>query len=250
MRWDEVTGTVGVFRGPSGIYTNGNTVDLQGRMVSCEHGRRQVTRIEHDGTTTVLADNFEGKRFNSPNDVVVKSDGSIWFTDPAYGIESDYEGFRSEPEIGGSHVYRIDPGNGNCTIVADDFKQPNGLAFSVDERCLYIVDSGYTHAPDGPRHIRQFEVGENGRLSGGDVFSECVDGIYDGLRLDEDGRIWVGAGDGVHCHLADGALAGKIKVPERVANLCFGGPRRNRLFLAATSSLYTVLLPVKGAKTF
>lgn len=250
MRWDEMAGATGVFRRPGGSYTNGNTIDRQGRMVSCEHGGRRVTRIEHDGTVTVLADNYHGKRLNSPNDVVVKSDGSIWFTDPTYGIDSDYEGYTSDHEIGGSHVYRIDPSTGECQIVADDFRQPNGLAFSPDEKRLYIADSGVTHDPDGPRHIREFTVGDDGSLSGGGVLAECDNGLYDGFRLDETGRIWTSAADGVHCLMPDGTLIGKVNVPERVSNVCFGGPKRNRLFITATRSLYSILLPVKGAKTF
>lgn len=249
LRWDETTGEVGVFRQPAG-YTNGHTVDRAGRLVSCEHGNRRVTRTEHDGSITVIADRFEGKRFNSPNDVVVKSDGSIWFTDPAYGIDSDYEGHRAESEIGACHVYRVDPHSGTCRIVADDFVRPNGLAFSPDERRLYIADTGASHVPDGPRHIRAFDVGEDGTLSGGDVFAVCSVGSFDGFRLDEDGRIWTSAGDGVHCYDPDGALIGKIRVPEPVANVVFGGPKRNRLFICATTSLYAIMLPVNGARTF
>ena len=195
LRWDEPTGNVGVFRAPAG-YTNGNTVDRQGRLVSCEHGARRVTRTEHDGSITVIADRYEGKRFNSPNDVVVKSDGSIWFTDPAYGIDSDYEGHRAESEIGACHVYRVEPDGGDCRIVADDFVRPNGLAFSPDERRLYISDTGASHVDDGPRHIRVFDVGDDSTLSGGDVFATCADGLFDGFRLDTEGRIWTSAGAG------------------------------------------------------
>src|SRR3954453_12231886 len=168
LRWDEPTGSVGVFRQPAGN-TNGHTVDGQGRLVSCEQGGRRVTRTEHDGSITVIADRHDGKRFNSPNDVVVKSDGSIWFTDPAYGIDSDYEGIRADSEIGARHVYRAAPDGGDCEIVADAFVRPNGLAFSPDERRLYISDTGASHVDDGPRHIRAFDVDERGGLSGGDV---------------------------------------------------------------------------------
>ncbi len=249
LRWDETTGTVGVFRQPAGN-SNGNTVDRAGRLVSCEHGNRRVTRTEHDGSITILADRFEGKRFNSPNDVVVRSDGSVWFTDPAYGIESDYEGNRGESEIGACHVYRIDPGTGACHIVADDFDRPNGLAFSPDERLLYISDTGAHREPDGPPHIRVCEVGENGKLSNGEVFARCTVGAFDGFRLDDAGRIWTSAGDGVHCYDPDGTLIGKVLVPEPVANVVFGGAKRNRLFICATTSLYAVMLPVNGAATF
>ena len=245
LRWDESTCLTGVFRQPAG-YTNGNTVDRQGRLVSCEHGGRRVSRTEHDGSVTTIADRYEGKRFNSPNDVVVKADDSVWFTDPAYGIDSDYEGHRAESEIGACHVYRVDPASGDCRIVADDFVRPNGLAFSPDERRLYVSDTG------GPetRHMRVFDVSDDGKLSGGDVFATCTVGAFDGFRLDDAGRIWTSAGDGVHCYDPDGTLIGKVRVPERVANVVFGGPKRNRLFICATSSLYAVLLPVNGAKTF
>ena len=249
LRWDEATGTVGVFRASSS-YSNGNTVDRQGRLVTCEHGARRVTRTEHDGSITVIADRHEGRRFNSPNDVVVKADGSVWFSDPAYGIDTDYEGHRAEPEIDGCHVYRVDAASGDCRIVADDFVRPNGLAFSPDERRLYISDTGASHVPDGPRHIRVFDVTGAGALSGGDVLATCTAGAFDGLRIDEDGRIWTSAGDGVHCYDPDGTLLGKVLVPETVANVVFGGAKRNRLFICATTSLYSVWLPVNGVRTF
>jgi gluconolactonase len=249
MRFDETSNTVSVFRSPSG-YANGNTVDRQGRLVTCEHGNRRVTRTEHDGSITVIASHHDGKRFNSPNDVVVKLDGSIWFTDPAYGIDSDYEGHKAESEIGACHVYRVDPQSGAVSIVADDFVRPNGLAFSPDEKILYVVDTGATHVDDGPRHIRAFNVSDDGSLSGGDVFATCTGGLFDGFRLDEAGRIWTSAGDGVHCYETDGTLIGKILVPEGVANVVFGGVKRNRLYICATTSLYAIMLPVNGAKTF
>ena len=249
LRFDEATGATGVFRAPAG-YSNGNTVDREGRLVSCEHGNRRVTRTEHDGSITVIADRFEGKRFNSPNDVVVRSDGSIWFTDPAYGIDSDYEGHKAESEIGACHVYRVDPRSGAIRIVADDFVRPNGLAFSPDERLLYIADTGVSHMKDGPKHIRVFRVADDGKLSGGEVFADCTNAVFDGFRLDTEGRIWSSAGDGVHCLEPDGTLIGKVLVPERVANVVFGGPKRNRLFICATTALYAVLVAVNGAKTF
>jgi gluconolactonase len=249
LRWDETTGSVGVFRHPAG-YSNGNTVDRHGRLVSCEHGNRRVSRTEYDGSITVIADRYEGKRFNSPNDVVVKSDGSIWFTDPAYGIETDYEGHKSPSEIGACHVYRVDPASGQVRIVADDFVRPNGLAFSPDEKQLYIADTGSTHMPDGPRHIRVFDVADNGKLTGGKVFATCTAGFFDGFRFDDEGRIWSSAADGVHCYVPDGTLIGKVRVPEVVANVVFGGAKRNRLFICGTTSLYSVMLPVNGAKTF
>ena len=243
LRFDEQSEAVSIFRQPAD-YTNGNTVDRQGRLVSCQQGPRRVVRTEHDGSITVLADRFEGKRFNSPNDVVVKSDDSIWFTDPSYGIDSDYEGFQAPSELGERRVYRIDPRSGAVRVVADGFAQPNGLAFSVDEKRLYIVDSG-----KGRGIMRVFDV-QGAELQGGDVFIECADGIYDGLRIDANDRIWTSAGEAVHCHERDGTLLGRIVLAERVANLCFGGPKRNRLYITATSSLYSVLLAVSGAKTF
>jgi len=245
LRWDETTGTVGVFRHPAG-YTNGHTVDREGRLVSCEHGNRRVTRTEHDGSITVIADRFEGKRFNSPNDVVVRSDGSVWFTDPPYGIESDYEGHKSDPEIGGNYVYRADPATGEVRVVADDFDRPNGLAFSPDETRLFITDTG----PNAPRHMRVFDVTEDGTLTNGRVFAEATVGGFDGFRFDDQGNIWTSAADGIHCIHPDGTLLGKVLVPEGVANCVFGGAKRNRLFIAATTSLYSIMLAVNGAKTF
>ncbi len=250
MRWDETTGNVGIFRQCERRYTNGNSVDRTGRLVSCEHGTRSITRTEHDGTVTVLADRFEGKRFNSPNDLVVRSDGTIWFTDPAYGIDSDYEGFAADPELDGDFVFCLDPATGDLAKVADDFVRPNGLAFSPDEKRLFIVDSGGTTVVGGPRHLRVFDVDEGGKLTGGAVFAECTSGVFDGFRFDTRGRIWTSAADGVHCLNADGELIGKVLVPERVSNLVFGGLKRNRMFITGTSSVYSVMLPVNGAKTF
>lgn len=249
LRYDETSNAVGVFRNPSN-YSNGNTVDRQGRLVTCEHGLRRVTRTEHDGSITVIADRYQGKRFNSPNDVVVKSDGSIWFTDPTYGIDSDYEGHKALSEIGACHVYRVDPQTGTISIAADDFVRPNGLAFSPDEARLYVSDTGASHVENGPRHIRVFNVHDDGRLTGGGVFATCTSGAFDGFRLDEAGRVWTSAGDGVHCYESDGTLIGKILVPEQVANVVFGGRKRNRLYICATTSLYAIMLPVNGAKTF
>jgi gluconolactonase len=246
LRWDEPTGHVGVFRSPAG-YTNGHTVDREGRLVSCSHGARRVERTEHDGSITTIADRYDGKRLNSPNDVVVSSDGAVWFSDPTYGIDSDYEGFAAESEIGASHVYRVDAQTGACVIAADDFVKPNGLALSPDERRLYVSDTGMTHVADGPRHIRAFDIGDDGALSGGEVFATCTEGIFDGFRFDADGRLWTSAGDGVHCYDPDGTLLGKVLIPESVANVVFGGPKRNRLFICATTSLYSVMLGVSGA---
>jgi gluconolactonase len=247
LRWDETDGSVSVFRQPS-MNSNGHTVDREGRLVSCEHRGRCVARTGFDGRREVLAERFDGKRFNSPNDVVVKSDGSIWFTDPSFGIDSDYEGDAAESEIGASNVYRIDPDSGRVSVVASDFVQPNGLAFSPDESLLYIVDTGLTHRADGPHHVRRFEVTGHGQaLTGGAVFATCPAGLYDGLRVDAHGNLWLSAGDGVHCHAPDGTLLGKIRVPETVANVCFGGPKLNRLFICGTTSLYAVYLNTRAA---
>jgi len=247
LRWDETDGSVSVFRQPS-QNSNGHTVDREGRLVSCEHRSRSVTRTEVDGSRTVLADRYEGKRFNSPNDVVVKSDGSIWFSDPSYGIDSDYEGDAAKSEIGACHVYRIDPSTGRVAIAASDFVQPNGLAFSPDESLLYVADTGATHRPDGPHHVRRFRVGPDGRtLSGGEVLAECPVGLFDGFRVDVHGNLWMSSGDGVRCHASDGTLLGRVVIPESVANVCFGGPKLNRLFVCGTTSLYSVFLNTRAA---
>ena len=246
MRWDEASGHISVFRSPS-QNANGNTLDRQGRLVTCEQLTRRVTRTEHDGSITVLADRIEGKRFNSPNDVIVASDGAIWFTDPTYGIDSDYEGRRAESEIGRSRLYRVDPSDASVRVVGDDFIQPNGLAFSPDERRIYVSDTGRTHVAGGPAHIRAFDV-HAAKLTGGDVFAECPSGLFDGLRLDEAGNVWTSAGDGVHCYAPNGTLIGIVHVPDPVANVCFGGPARNRLLVCATGSVYAVYVLTNGIK--
>jgi gluconolactonase len=252
LRWSpdpvgsESLGQASVFRAPSN-FANGHTRDRQGRLVSCEHGTRRVTRTEIDGSITVIADSYRGRRLNSPNDVVVSSDGAIWFTDPTYGILSDYEGFRAEPEQATRNVYRVDPASGEIAAVVTDFGQPNGLCFSPDERRLYVADSAGSHDPSAPRHIRAFDV-DGARLTGGAPFAVIDRGIPDGIRTDTAGNLWSSAGDGVHCFApGDGQRLGKVLVPEVVANLCFGGPRRNRMFIAATTSLYAVYLTVTGA---
>ena len=237
---------VSVFRDPSN-FANGNTRDREGRLITCEHGGRRVTRTEYDGSITVLADRYQGKRLNSPNDVVVKSDGSIWFTDPTYGIRSDYEGRKAEAEQASRNVFRLDPASGELTSVVDDFGQPNGLAFSPDETRLYVADSAVSHDPGAEPIIRVFDVVEGKRLTNGRVFCRLDAGLPDGFRLDTEGNLWTSAGDGVHCFAPDGTLLGKILVPQTVANLTFGGPRKNRLFITATKSLYAVYVDVSGA---
>ncbi len=243
MRWDETSGQTSVFRQPAG-YTNGHTVDRQGRLVSCEHGGRRVTRTEHDGSITILADAYDGKKLNSPNDVVVKSDGSIWFTDPAYGIDSDYEGHKGENEIGGCYVFLIDPDSGEIEAVITDLIRPNGIAFSPDESLLYVADTGASR----PKPMYVYDIDASDRPVNGRLFATCTSGGFDGFRLDTEGRIWTSAGDGVHCYDPDGTLLGKVLVPEVVANVEWGGAKLNRLFICGTSSLYSVLLPVNGDK--
>ena len=249
LRYDEADGHVGVFRQPANN-SNGNTVDRQGRLVSCEHLGRRVSRTEFDGSITTIADRWQGKRLNSPNDVVVKSDGSIWFTDPTYGIDSDYEGDKADSEIGASYVFRVDPATGAVEAVIMDMVKPNGIAFSLDETKLYVVDTGRTHGPQNPAHIRVFDISAGNQVSGGRVFTNCTAGLFDGFRLDDAGRIWTSAQDGIHCYDPDGTLIGKVLVPEVVSNCVFGGAKRNVLYICGTTSLYAVRLMVNGAKTF
>ncbi|MCM2475402.1 SMP-30/gluconolactonase/LRE family protein [Rhizobium sp. CG5] len=238
LRFNECDGAVSVFEAPSG-FANGHTLDRQGRVISCEHLTRRVTRREHDGHLTVLADSYDGKRLNSPNDVVEASDGSVWFTDPTYGISTEYEGARLDSEIGSRNVYRIDP-SGAVSVVLSDLVQPNGLAFSWDEKILYVADSG-----SKPSRLLAYTV-SGGKLSAGRLIAEAPRGIFDGFRIDRHGHIWTSAADGVHCLTADGDLLGKIRIPAAVANLTFGGPARNRLYICATRALYAVYLNVTG----
>jgi gluconolactonase len=245
LRWDEETGTVGVFRKPSNN-ANGNTRDRQGRLVTCEHDTRRVTRTEYDGSVTVLCDHFEGKRLNSPNDVVVKSDGSIWFTDPPFGILGNYEGHLAEQELG-QHVYRIDGQTGHVTVVADDIPGPNGLAFSPDERLLYIVASRAE-----PRDIRAYGVVDGIKLARPRTLIDSHGGTPDGFRVDVDGNLWCGWGmgeaalDGVRIFNPHGVPIGHIALPERCANVCFGGRYNNRLFMAASHGLYSLYVNTRG----
>jgi gluconolactonase len=245
MRWDEETGAVSVFRKPSS-YANGNTRDRQGRLVTCEHDTRRVTRTEYDGSVTVVLDRFDGKPLNSPNDVVVKSDDSVWFTDPPFGILSNYEGHVAPVELP-TNVYRVDR-QGAATVVAGDIPRPNGLAFSPDESRLYVVVSGAM-----PREIRVFDMVDGGtRLANGRVLIDCGTGIPDGFRCDTDGNLWCGWGggegqDGVAVFNPEGKLIGRVLLPERTANLCFGGGKRNRLFLASSQSIYSLYVNARGA---
>jgi gluconolactonase len=243
LRW-KPDGQVGVFRADS-HFANGNTRDRQGRLVTCEHGMRRVTRTEADGSITVIADSFQGKRLNSPNDVVVKSDGSIWFTDPDYGLRQNLPGTPREQER--DNVFRVDPASGRLDMVADDFVKPNGLVFSPDEKTLYIADSAVSDGPGLPSHIRAFRVGENGRLSGGEVFVTTV-GIPDGLRVDMEGNVWTSAGPGVNVYTPAGELLGRIPFPHDVTNLTFGGPGRRQLFVTAGPQLHVMETNASGAQ--
>jgi gluconolactonase len=251
LRWLDEDGHVSVMRRPSGN-SNGNTFDRQGRQISCEHANRRVVRYEHDGSLTVLAERWNGKPLNAPNDVVEHPDGGIWFTDPGYGSMGDYEGHKGALEIKEA-VYRVDPKTGALTLVTDALSKPNGLCFSPDHKLLYVADSG-----DGPTHgIQVFDVLDAQKLANRRSFTDMeyrgTKGVADGIRADVDGNIWAGAGwvgegyDGVHVFAPDGTRIGLIRLPEICANLCFGGPKRNRLFMAASRSLYAVYTGTRGA---
>ncbi|MBM3549602.1 MAG: SMP-30/gluconolactonase/LRE family protein [Alphaproteobacteria bacterium] len=244
MRWIEGVGAH-VWRFPANN-SNGNTRDREGRLVTCEHGARRVTRTEADGSITVLADRWKGQRLNSPNDVVVKSDGSIWFTDPPYGILTDYEGNKGKSEIGRCNVYRIDPRSGAVDVVIDDMVRPNGIAFDPKEEKLYVADTGNSDGEEGAPNIRVYDVSGK-RARNGRLFVKLSPGLADGFRFDTQGNLWTSAGDGVHCYTPKGDLVGKVLVPEVVANLCFGGPKRNRLYITATTSLYAIHIGGNGA---
>ena len=252
MRLLEDDNHLSVFRSPS-MNSNGNTVDRQGRLLTCEHAGRRVVRTEFDGGITVIADGYNGRKLNSPNDVVVASDDSIWFTDPSYGIGGNYEGLQAAQEQSTRNVYRVDARSGEVRVVIDDFTQPNGLAFSPDEQRLYVVDSGLTHG--GPAHIRVFDVDVgSGRLTNGKVFADgFAPGFTDGLRVDVEGNVWTSMGwadpgeDGVRCYAPNGDLIGKIHLPESCANLTFGGLLRNRLYMCASTSIYALYVNTQGA---
>jgi gluconolactonase len=243
LRWSEAG--VSVFRQPSN-FANGNTRDNEGRLVTCEHGTRRVSRTERDGRIVTVVDNYKGKRLNSPNDVVVRADGTIWFTDPTYGIQSDRQGYKAQSELDANYVFRFDPRSADLAIVADDFDQPNGIAFSPDESILYVADSGGGDHPGGPCHIRAFDVDADACLTNGRVFAEIDAGNPDGFRIDTDNNLYAAAFDGVHVFSPAGELLGKILVPETVANCAFGGPVNTRLFITASTSLYAIGLNARG----
>jgi gluconolactonase len=254
LRWLEDTGEVSVFRSPS-HYSNGNTRDKQGRLLTCEHRSRRVTRTELDGTLTILMDHYEGKRLNAPNDVAVHSNGGIWFSDPGYGILSNYEGGKAAFELP-ANVYRLDPETRQAKVAVGDMRRPNGVCFSPDEKKLYICDTGVTDGPQYPHHIRVYDVVDGERLANGHVFAEIGPGlaVADGIRCDSDGNVWAGTGwggedsNGVQVFAPDGTLIGRIHLPEICANLCFGGARHDRLFMAASTSLYSLYVGAQGAQ--
>jgi gluconolactonase len=248
MKWEEETGAVSVFRRPSN-FANGHTRDRQGRLITCEHGGRRVSRTEYDGTISVVAERYDGKRLNSPNDVVVQSDGSIWFSDPPFGLFGYYEGYRAEQELP-MNVYRVDGATGEMTVVESEVSRPNGLCFSPDESILYLVESGTT-----PRNVYAYDVIDGGsRLANRRKLIDVGSGTPDGMRCDVDGNLWMGWGmgsaelDGVAIFNPDGRLIGRIDLPERCANLCFGGTYRNRLFMAASRSVYALYVNTQGAR--
>ena len=253
LRWLEDTGEISVFRSPSN-YSNGNYRDREGRLLTCEHDSRRVTRTEHDGAITVLLNHFQGKRLNAPNDLTVHSDGAIWFTDPGYGIMSNYEGHKAPFELP-ANVYRLEPKTREVAVVASDMDKPNGICFSPDEKKLYIVDTGIPKNASDPHPIRVYDVEDGVRLKNGRMFVNMSPGLSDGIRCDVDGNVWSAAGwagdgfNGVHVFAPDGKLIGKIHLPETCANVCFGGEKKNRLFMAASQSLYALYVNTEGAQT-
>lgn len=247
LRWTEATREVTVDR-VDVEFTNGRTLDLQGRVVSCSHGRRAIERTEFDGTTTLLIDRFGAGRLNSPNDVVVASDGAIWFTDPPYGIIQPHEGHPGSPEYGGNFVFRYQPEFDRLTPVVVDVEEPNGLAFSPDETLLYVSDtSAALSTVGGNHHIRVYQVTDDWDCENGKVFAEISPGVPDGFRVDARGNVWTSSGDSVQIYAPDGTFIGKVPIPETVANLCFGGPLRDTLYIAATTSLYRLVTRTTGA---
>jgi gluconolactonase len=254
MRYSEDDGHLSVFRQPS-MNSNGNTIDREGRLITCEHGGRRVTRTELDGSITVVADKYNGKKLNAPNDVAVASNGTIWFTDPGYGIKGDYEGLKEPFEQEKRNVFRVDPKSGDIKVVVDDFVMPNGITFSPDEKKLYVIETGLTEGQGNPAWIRSFDVDvDSGKVSNSKVFAnDFAPGFTDGMRCDTDGNVWCSMGwadpkeDGARCYSPEGQLLGKIHIPETVANLTFGGQQRNRLYICGSTSLYACYTSARGA---
>jgi gluconolactonase len=246
LRYVEGQGT-SVFRSPSG-HANGSTRDREGRLVTCEHSGRRVVRTEPNGTLTVIADRYEGRRLNSPNDVVVKSDGTVWFTDPSYGIRDNWEGVVATREQPTCNIYRVDPATGEITIAASDCEMPNGLAFDLTESRLFVTDTSRSEHADGGHHVLVYDVVGDRALADRRTFAEINPGFPDGFRLDTEGFLWTSAGDGVQCFSPDGKLVGRILVPEVTTNLVFGGPRGDRLFITGLTSLWSVFVHRKGAE--
>ncbi|MBL4805667.1 MAG: SMP-30/gluconolactonase/LRE family protein [Rhodobacteraceae bacterium] len=247
LRWSADSG-VDTFRHDT-QKSNGNFRDRQGRLVTCLHDGRKVVRTEYDGSTTVIADSYQGKRLNSPNDVVVTSDGAIWFTDPNYGLMNNDGEIVIDQEQAGCFVFRVSADLSEITSMVEDFVKPNGLAFSADEKTLYIADSGFSNDPDAPHHIRAFDLDADGNLTNDRIFADITPGLPDGFRFDTAGNLWTSAKDGVQCFAPDGTLIGKILLPEVCANLTFGGPDKNRIFMTANTSLYVVDVAISGIQT-
>ncbi len=245
LRWS--AGETTVFRSPSN-FVNGNTLDADGRIVHCSHGARAILRTEHDGTVTTLVDRWHGRRLNSPNDLVVRSDGTIWFTDPPYGIRSNDEGYQADSEIRACNVYRFDPADGSLEVVVTDVEEPNGLAFSPDGALLYVADSSAAFRADGGgnHHIRVYDVLDGCRAGNGRLFAEVSPGLADGFRLDRQGNLYTSSEDSIQVFAPTGERLGRIMVPEKVSNCCWGGPGRNQLFITASSSLYRIVLTAEG----
>jgi gluconolactonase len=245
LRWSESDGA-SVALHPAG-YSNGHSLDHEGRIIRCEHGGRRVSRVEHDGTLRTIADRYAGGRLNSPNDVVVKSDGTIWFTDPPYGIVSDREGHRADSEQAGCFVFRWDPADDSLAVVSDAFEDPNGLAFSPDESVLYVSDTSGDRHEGGRHHMYALDVVDGARLEHVRVFAVCDPGLFDGFRVDVDGNVWTSAGESVEIYAPDGVRLGRIPMPEVVSNCTFGGPSGTTLFMTVTSSLYALTVATTGA---
>ena len=246
-RWSAEGGSTELFR-PSD-FANGHTLDHDGRILACEHGPRRVSRYEPDGSRTTVVDRFEGKRLNSPNDIVVASDGAIWFTDPPYGILDDNEGYKADSELGGCFVFRLDRVTGELAVMSDDLVHPNGLAFSPDETTLYVSDTSIARIPGGNHHIMAFDVVDLRRLASPRIFAVIEPGVSDGMRVDVEGNLWTSSGDGVQVYDAAAVELGRILLPEEAANCTFGGPDGRRLFITATSTLWSIDVGIRGAVT-